>query len=64
MRKGGTEQIPLWTLSHLRAQGRLGCVLAAPERLDAICMEEADSAIPGLPNAGWQCLNLIICSSI
>lgn len=48
--RGGEEAL-LWTLTHLGAQGSLGCVLAAPERLDAICMEEGVSAIPGIPNA-------------
>jgi len=63
MRRGGTEQVLPWPLSHLRAQGRLGYVLAPPETLETICVEEGASPIPGLPKAESQCLNLIICSS-
>lgn len=50
------DPVPSW--------GSVGCVLAAPEKLDASCMEEGASAIPGLPNKGSQCLNVIICSSV
>lgn len=64
MRRGGTEQVLLWTLSHLGAQERLGCVLAAPQKVDAICMQEGASPVPGLSNMSSQCLTLIICSSV